>query len=151
MKRGGADSDVTKFSSKGMKDALDSLGDRKLELFFTPQEITQLKSAVNVGRYMQSQPIGSAVNNSNSGAMLMGRLSDFLSKGSGIPGVGPWAAGPLQGVTMSAELNSMRNLSNGLTAGTAPARTGGVSSSLVPLSLLFAAPSVNGRQDQNRP
>lgn len=151
MKRGGADSDVTKFSSKGMKDALDSLGDRKLELFFTPQEITQLKSAVNVGRYMQSQPIGSAVNNSNSGAMLMGRLSDFLSKGSGIPGVGPWAAGPLQGVTMSAELNSMRNLSNGLTAGTAPARAGGVSSSLVPLSLLFAAPSVNGRQDQNRP
>lgn len=151
MKRGGADSDVTKFSSKGMKDALDSLGDRKLELFFTPQEITQLKSAVNVGRYMQSQPIGSAVNNSNSGAMLMGRLSDFLSKGSGIPGVGPWAAGPLQGVTMSAELNSMRNLSNGLTAGTAPARTGGVSSSLVPLSLLFAAPSVNGHQDQNRP
>lgn len=150
MKRGGADSDVTKFSSKGMKDALDSLGDRKLELFFTPQEIAQLKSAVNVGRYMQSQPIGSAVNNSNSGAMLMGRLSDFLSKGSGIPGVGPWAAGPLQGMTMSVEANSLRNLSRGLVAGQ-PQAQAGVGSSLVPLSLLFATPSVNGGQDQNRP
>lgn len=148
MQRGRADADTTKFSSAGMKDALNALGDRKLSLFFTPQEIAQIKSAVNVGRYMQSQPIGSAVNNSNSGAMLSGRLSDMLSAGGGIPGVA-LAADPLQGTVLNLQARSMRDLSKGLT--NQPPPTSGTASSMVPLSLLFAAPSVNGSQDKKRP
>jgi len=145
MKRGRADGDVRTFSSAGMKDALQQLGDRKLAMFFSADEIQQIKSAVNVGRYMQSQPIGSAVNNSNSGAMLWGRLSNVLGHLSGIPGAGPLAAAPLQQFTTSMQVRTLRDLSRGLT--TPEAAPGTVAPALVPLSLLFA----QGREDQARP
>jgi hypothetical protein len=147
LKRGRADSDVRNFSSAGMKDALQQLGDRKLAMFFSPDETQQIKSAVNVGRYMQSQPIGSAVNNSNSGAMLWGRLSSLLGHASGIPGVGPLAAAPLQQFTTTLQARGLRDLSRGL-AQPAP-QVGAVSSAAVPLSLLFAQPA-QGRGDQQR-
>lgn len=114
LDRGRADSDVTKFSSAGMQDALKQLGDRKLSLFFSADEIQQIKSAVNVGRYMQSQPIGSAVNNSNTAAMLTGRLADLMARGSPIPGIGPLVAQPLQGGLLQLQARQMRNLTPGL-------------------------------------
>jgi hypothetical protein len=120
LERGRADSDTTSFSSAGMKDALKAIGDRKLELFFSSQEIQSLKSAVNVGRYMQSQPIGSAVNNSNTGAMLLGRLSSVLDRASPLPIVGPMVAQPLQGGLLQMQARGMRNLSQGLLAPQAP-------------------------------
>lgn len=115
MRRGGADADVTKFSSDGMKRALDAIGDRKLELFFSPDEVTKIKAAVNVGRYMQSQPIGSAVNNSNTAAMLMGRLTDILLRGaSRVPALGPLVAEPLRGLALNVRGQQMANVGNAL-------------------------------------
>lgn len=114
LERGRADSDTVKFSSAGMNDALKALGDRKLSLFFSPQEIQQLKSAVNVGRYMQSQPIGSAVNNSNTAGATLGRLASLLDRASHIPIAGPMVAQPLQGGLLRMQANSMNNLSSGL-------------------------------------
>lgn len=150
MQRGRADSDTTRFSSAGMQDALKALGDRKLALFFSPDEIQQIKSAVNVGRYMQSQPIGSAVNNSNSGAMLMGRLSDFVGgAASKLPFGKEAIADPLQSISTSLQMRSLRDLSSGLATPAAP--RAGAGASLVPLSTLLATPLIQRPQDEHRP
>lgn len=76
--RGGLDADVTKFSSAGLEKGLEAIGRRKLELFFSPEEVNRIESAIRVAKYSQSQPIGSAVNNSNSGAMVIGKVLDGL-------------------------------------------------------------------------
>lgn len=143
MKRGGGDSDTTKFSGAGFKNGFDAIGDRKWAMFFQPEEIQQIKSAINVGRYMQSQPIGSAVNNSNTAAAAFGKLSDLLAKGSNIPVIGPMFAEPVRGLAMSAQAMPLRNLSAGLVRETPKA---GAKSSLVPLSALLGAPAVEDRQ-----
>jgi hypothetical protein len=131
LDRGRSDSDTTKFSSAGMNDALKAIGDRKLELFFSPQEIQQIKSAVNVGRYMQSQPIGSAVNNSNTAGALLGRMSSILDRASPVPVVGPMLAEPLQGGLLQLRARGMQDLSKGLLRGQ-PTQPSAIPSLLLP-------------------
>jgi hypothetical protein len=114
MARGKADSDIVKFSSAGMFDAFNAIGKRKWAMFFTPKEVGQIRSAINVGRYMQSQPIGSAVNNSNTAAMIWGRLSDLLAKGQALPVVGPLIASPVRNVTLSLQGQSLANVGGAL-------------------------------------
>lgn len=116
LERGRTDGDTVKFSSAGMQDALKAIGDRKLSLFFSPDEIQQLRSAVNVGRYMQAQPIGSAVNNSNTAGAVLGRLGATLDRISPIPGVGPLVAQPLQGGLLQLQMRGMNNVGRGLLA-----------------------------------
>lgn len=116
MQRGNVSADRATFSSASLEKALQAIGDRKLSLFFTKQEISQIKSAVNVARYMQSQPIGSAVNNSNTAAMIIGRVWDALLKaGQVTPVVAPMVAGPLRSATAGVEAAQMRNVGNALT------------------------------------
>jgi hypothetical protein len=94
----GGDSDVTKFSGKAYRDALRDLND-KLPAFFSESEIQHLQDIGNAAKYMQAQPAGSAVNNSNSGALLIGQGLDMLSKiGSKAPIVGDTIRGVIQGV-----------------------------------------------------
>jgi hypothetical protein len=73
----GADAEVGGFSQKAFNDALSPLS-MKLPLLFSPQEIAQLKALGKAASYMQVQPPGSAVNNSNSGALVMGKAGDAL-------------------------------------------------------------------------
>ncbi len=145
MQRGNADPKLATFSGAGMEKGLKALGDRKLALFFSPEEIEQIKSAVNVARLSQNQPIGSAVNNSNSGAMLMGRLSDLLGKTTGVPVLGPLVGAPAQTLMLQAQSVPMRNLSSALAA-RAPAQQ---TNSIVPLSALLLTPGAQGRQDND--
>lgn len=94
----GGDTDVTKFSGKAYRDALRDLG-AKLPTFFTPEEIQHLQDIGNAAKYMQAQPAGSAVNNSNSGALLIGQGLDMLGKiGGKAPIVGDTIKGVIQGV-----------------------------------------------------
>jgi len=94
----GGDTDVTKFSGKAYRDALRDLG-AKLPTFFTPEEIQHLQDLGNAAKYMQAQPAGSAVNNSNSGALLIGQGLDMLGKiGGKAPIVGDTIKGVIQGV-----------------------------------------------------
>lgn len=91
-----ASDEVGKFSQAAYNKALKAIGDRKLALFFEPQEIEQLKSVGRAASYMQNQPVGSAVNNSNSGALGVAKAYDALRAGLGmVPGVGPITAGLL--------------------------------------------------------
>ena len=78
----GGDTDVTKFSGKAYRDALRDL-DAKLPAFFTQEEIQHLQDIGNAAKYMQAQPAGSAVNNSNSGALVIGKGLDMLDRAAG--------------------------------------------------------------------
>jgi len=72
--------EVGNFSSAAYTGALDAIGDRKLRLFFKPEEITQLKALGRVSRYEQFQPTGAAVNNSNTAGAIGGLLERVLSQ-----------------------------------------------------------------------
>lgn len=74
----GAADEVGKFSQSAFNKALNGIGEDKLRMFFTPQEIQQLRANGRVASYMQVQPAGSAVNNSNSGALMVGSMMDAL-------------------------------------------------------------------------
>lgn len=144
MQRGRADSRTTEFSGRGMEDGLKAIGTRKLELFFSPEEIANITAAVNVARYMQAQPIGSAVNNSNTAAMLAGKATDALSALTGIPGVGPIVTDPLARLSIGLQQMPLRNLSGGLV--NKPPTTPGRPESA--LALLLASPSQAREKDK---
>ncbi len=106
---GGAADEVGTFSASAYNRALSEIGDRKLSLFFSPQEIRQLKALGRVSSYSQVQPKGSAVNNSNSGALAVGSAMDMLSRiAPRVPGLhatlNGWVNGYQQGQAANASL-----------------------------------------------
>lgn len=117
MERGKADGEVVKFTSAGLEAAYKQIGRRKLALFFEPYEIQQMDSAIKVAKYSQAQPTGSAVNNSNSGAMIVGRALDSILKGTlKIPVIGPMVAEPVIGARVGMQARSAANVGNALLA-----------------------------------
>lgn len=70
----GATDEVGKFSQSSFNKALDAIGDRKLRLFFQPEELNQLRAIGRVASYEQVQPVGSAVNNSNTAGTLFAQV-----------------------------------------------------------------------------
>lgn len=78
---------ASNFSGIGLQRALGDIGDRKLGLFFSPEEIEGLKSAARVGQFETFQPRGSAVNNSNTAAATGRLLQGMLPRLKVIPGV----------------------------------------------------------------
>ena len=83
----GAADETGKFSQAAFNKALNAIGQRKLGLLFTPEEVRALQTNGRVAALMQSQPVGSAVNNSNSGALLLGRGLDYFKS---VPVAGPF-------------------------------------------------------------
>jgi hypothetical protein len=75
--------DIAKFSNAGFRKALRDIGDDKLSVFFNREDLQRLKDIGDAAKYMQAQPTGSAVNNSNSGALVLGRALDTLDKLAG--------------------------------------------------------------------
>ena len=94
----GAADETAKFSQSAFNKALNDIGERKLALLFTPEEVRALRNNGRVAALMQSQPVGSAVNNSNSGALLLGKGLDFLDK---MPIVGPMVTPALKNIQIS--------------------------------------------------
>lgn len=76
----GAADETGNFSQSNYNKALRQIGNQKLSIFFTPEEISRLRAVGRVASYTQFQPRGSAVNNSNSGALVLGAGLDFLSR-----------------------------------------------------------------------
>lgn len=109
----GASDEVGKFSQSAYNKALNQIGERKLALFFSPEEVNQLRTVGRVASYMQNQPVGSAVNNSNSGALLLGKGIDFLNK---IPGGQTFIGQPLQNINISLQQRAAQNVAPGLLA-----------------------------------
>jgi hypothetical protein len=62
--------EVANFSPDAYNKALKAIGDDKLKLFFTDQDLDMLKTLGRVSSYEKFQPTGSAVNNSNTTGAL---------------------------------------------------------------------------------
>lgn len=103
----GGREDITSFSPQAYNQALMRIGSRKLSAFFSPEELQQLYAVGRAGSYLSSQPAGSAVNNSNSGAMLFARAMDMLDSVSGkLPlGLSTMIQGTVRGVQQRQALN----------------------------------------------
>jgi len=92
---GGKDDDIAQVSQR-LNTVIKQIGDEKLRLLFNPEELQQLHQLRRATGYSLTQPSGSAVNNSNSGALMAGKLADWAAKWSDkIPVVGPLAAVPV--------------------------------------------------------
>lgn len=141
----GAADEVGKFSQSGFNRALAQIGERKLSMLFTPEEIAQLQANGRVASYMQAQPVGSAVNNSGSGALLMGAGYDWLKSAvSKLPAGQSLVIDPLRNIEVSLRQSQAQNLAPAL-ATTAP-RAPMAPSFIVPglaAAGLLAAPGVN--------
>ena len=111
---GAAADETGKFSSSNYNRAMLALGQRKLAQFFSKEEVAQLRAVGKVAQYTTVQPVGSAVNNSNSGAMLAGRGLDLLNGLSDkvpLMGIGP----TVSGLTRSAQQRQAQSISAALT------------------------------------
>lgn len=67
------------FGANAFKKKLKEIGDEKLSVFFTPQEIEKMKLLSNVSSYIKNEPPGSSVNRSNTAVALF-QNSNFLNK-----------------------------------------------------------------------
>lgn len=109
-----AESEVGHFSPSGYNRALEQIGTRKLKEFFTEAEIDQLKAIGRVSAYEKYQPTGSAVNNSNSGALLLGKGADMAQSVLGKLPFGLDAT--LSGLLQHSGQNAARNVPKALGA-----------------------------------
>lgn len=118
----GGTSQTGNFSGKGLEAALKDVGDSKLGLFFSPEEVQTLHAMARTGSFETFQPRGSAVNNSNSGAAIGAMLMNITDRVrpvvNRIPGAGPlvdWAVlNPLENVGVWAAQRPALNAPGGL-------------------------------------
>ena len=111
----GAADETGKFSQAAFNKALAAIGDRKLSLLFTPEELRMLQVNGRVAALMQSQPIGAAVNNSNSGALMLGRGYDGLRALAGkLPFGQQMVLDPLSNISASVMTKKAQNVLPGL-------------------------------------
>lgn len=136
--------DITKFSNDAYRRALRDIGDEKLLALFSPEEVMNLRNVGQAAKYMQAQPAGSAVNNSNSGALVLGRGLDMLDRAASYVPLG--GRDILKGWIQGAQQTQALTPTNALAIPVAPRQASG--NMLIPL--LAATPSVQAGQDQRR-
>lgn len=113
----GAADETGKISQAALNRAVNQIGDEKLRFFFSPEELSQLRAVGRVASYMQVQPVGSAVNNSNSGALVLGRGMDLLNGVAGKIPFGKTAViDPLRNINISISQRQAQNVVPGLLA-----------------------------------
>lgn len=143
------DAGIAKFSAAAYAKALKQIGDRKLGAFFDSEEIAQLHAISRVGRLMTNQPVGSAVNNSNTAAATIGRVLDMM--GNAGRGMKLFGIGDQIGAAQNAlRTRSAQQLPPALMAPEIPAQPG---QRLIPASMygsLLAAPGIPRSQDDRR-
>jgi len=124
------------FSQSGYNNAFSAIGERKLRMFFNREEIDQLKAVGRVAMYEQIQPSGSAVNNSNSGALMASKLFDLLGNSKLVNSLpfGSAAIGvPAKTISTSIQGAGVTNLPKALTL---PKQSGPMASR-IPLPMLL--------------
>lgn len=115
----GATTETGKFSQSAYNKALNAIGERKLSVFFSPEEIGQLRALGRVSSLAMNQPVGSAVNNSNSGALLLGRGLDALGGiANAVPVIGPMFSQPIttgvRNMNIALQTRAAENVAPGL-------------------------------------
>lgn len=139
----GAADEVGKVSQSRLNSAIKEIGVEKMRLFFSPEEIQQIQSMGRAASYMQAQPVGSAVNNSNSGALLLGRGADLLNR---VPVIGPMAGPALKNIDVAIRQRQAQNIMPGLLAPQQrPSLLGGLTSPALAMGGLLAAPQMSNQ------
>lgn len=141
----GSTDDITKFSNAAYRRALRDLGDEKLSAFFAPAELQRLKDVGAAAKYMQAQPAGAAVNNSNSGALMLGRGLDWLDSVAGKLPLG--GRDVIRGVVQGAQQTQVLSPRNALLMAADPASK---PMRINPLLAAAAASPVPRRDDDRR-
>jgi hypothetical protein len=108
--------DIGRLSGIGLGKAMRQFGEAKLGQIFTPDEMTQLRAIAKVARYENNQPVGSAVNNSNTAPALMGMVnrlaqSSVLSK---IPMMQQLVQQPAINISVGSQARQAMNAGAGL-------------------------------------
>lgn len=99
---GKANDEFGKVSQSALNNAINRIGEDKLKLFFSPEDLAALKATGRVAALIQNQPVGSAVNNSNSGALVLGRGADVIGSLAGkIPFGSQAVSDPLRNLNIS--------------------------------------------------
>lgn len=152
----GTADEVGNFSASNYRAALDAIGDMKLRLFFTQDQIAHLKAVGRVANYETVQPRGSAVNNSNSAATLGGWFVDILNKIGNNNLIGRLPMGdsmvrtPAKNWAAQIEVKSAMDPTGAIA--NAPAKTNQPMrlSDLIAPGLLLSAPRADGGEDKKR-
>ena len=116
----GSADEVGNFSQSAYNKALSAIGERKLKLFFSSEDINQMKAIGRVASYEQFQPVGSAVNNSNTASAGMSAILDRIGGSallSKIP-LGKLAQEPIQNIAIGMQAKQSLNVPRSLTDGT---------------------------------
>lgn len=71
----GSSDEVGVFSQSGYNKALNSIGNAKLNVLFSPDQVSALKQIGRVAANIQKEPAGSAVNHSNSAGAVVNSLT----------------------------------------------------------------------------
>ena len=100
------------FTQSGLNKAIEAIGEQKLKMFLSPEELSQLKALGRVARYEQVQPVGSAVNNSNTAGAVINYFDDLLKK---IPFGKQAISDPMEYIMHSSQAKRVSNVPNALT------------------------------------
>lgn len=112
-----ASADAARFSAAGYNKALNQLGDAKLNLFFSAEELAKLKAIGRAAKYETAQPTGSAVNNSNTAGTLLAQTLDAIGSSkliSRIPFGDAALRQPAQNWAVQIRANQAQNIAPGL-------------------------------------
>lgn len=137
--------DIVKWNDASYRDALRNIGERKLQILFSPEEREMLRNIGEAGKYMKAQPEGSAINNSNTAAAVIGQgLAALESAASFVPfGGREILTTRLQGM----QLRQSQSPVNALALGS-PRRPS--SNAILPLLAGTAATPAPAREDERR-
>lgn len=107
----GAADEVGKFSQSRYNGALKMLGEKKLQLLFSPEEVNQLKAYGRVASYEQFQPAGAAVNNSNTAAAGLSSIIDRMGSSAMLRKIplGGMIADPMQNISLGMKSKAALN------------------------------------------
>jgi hypothetical protein len=107
--------EVGQFSQSMFKKGLDNIGDAKLKILFSPDEVAQLKRIARVGEFIDVIPKGAKINNSGTSQAV----ANLLSRASGVPYLRELVANPIQNFRMQGQVNSALNPSLNAVSGPA--------------------------------
>ena len=112
----GASDEVGNLSQSGLRKALNEIGDEKLSMLFSKDEINQLKAISRVASYEQFQPKGSAVNNSNTAGAALANILDRFAESSLLSKIpfGNALAQPAQNISVGIRSKKALDASNAL-------------------------------------
>lgn len=102
---GGQLDEFAKFSQAGFKNGLNTIGDARMKILFSPAEIAELKAIQRVAASIQVQPVGSAVNNSGTSQAI----ANLLDRLSNVPYLRELAINPLRNFQLQGQVNNALN------------------------------------------